>query len=202
MTLNIDHVVTSGTFNLDGQTVDVDNNAWVLGDEHECMLIDAPHNAHAILEAVGARTATAIVLTHGHDDHLSAIGALFDATGAAIHLHPADRMLWDRVYPDVSPDHDLAHGDVLRVGGTEVRVIHTPGHSPGSVCLHVPSIGALFSGDTLLHGGPGGTGRSFSDSHALLSSIHDRLFTLPGETVVHPGHGDTTTIGAEASRIG
>ncbi|WP_129670174.1 MBL fold metallo-hydrolase [Phytoactinopolyspora endophytica] len=201
MTVRVDHTTTSGTFSLDGQTFDVDNNVWVLGDDNECVVIDAPHDATAILDLVGDRRVTAILLTHGHDDHVSAVGSLWDATGAAIHLHPADRMLWDRVYSDVGPDEDLADGQVIAAGGTDVSVIHTPGHSPGSVCFHVPSLGTLFTGDTLFQGGPGATGRSFSDFATIIDSIRDRLFTLPPETVVRTGHGDPTTVGAEAPHL-
>ena len=88
---------------------------------------------------------------------------------------------------------------VLKVAGTELRAIHTPGHSPGSTCVYAPEIAAVFSGDTLFHGGPGATGRSYSDFPTILASISERLGKLPGGTVVHTGHGDTTTIATELS---
>lgn len=78
--------------------------------------------------------------------------------------------------------------------------MHTPGHAPGACCLYAPDLGCVFSGDTLFNGGPGATGRSFSDVHLIKESIRDRLFALPEETVVHAGHGDDTTIGAEQER--
>ena len=81
--------------------------------------------------------------------------------------------------------------------GTDIDILHTPGHSPGSVSLHLPDLAALFTGDTLFAGGPGATGRSFSDFDTIIDSIRDRLLTLPEETTVHTGHGDTTTIGTE-----
>ena len=87
---------------------------------------------------------------------------------------------------------------VVAVAGIEVHVRHTPGHSPGSVCLFVPALGCVFTGDTLFRGGPGATGRSFSDFPTIIDSIKHRLFSLPADTVVHTGHGDDTTIGAEA----
>lgn len=195
MTVRIDHGTTIGTFSLDGRIIEVVNNVWVLGDDAECVVIDAPHDAHAILELVGSRRVTAILLTHGHDDHVSAVGALWDETGATIHLHPSDRMLWNRVYGDVGPDVDLSDGQQLTVGDVQIDVLHTPGHSPGSVSYHVPGLGTVFSGDTLLRQGPGATGGSFSDATAITESIEKRLAPLPPDTIVRPGHGECLTLG-------
>jgi len=90
---------------------------------------------------------------------------------------------------------------VITVAGTDVHVLHTPGHSPGSVSFSVPDLAVVFTGDTLFAGGPGATGRSFSDFPTIVESIRTRLLTLPPETVVHTGHGDSTTIGAEAPHL-
>ncbi|MGH3932923.1 MAG: MBL fold metallo-hydrolase, partial [Pseudonocardiaceae bacterium] len=110
-----------------------------------------------------------------------------------------EHVLWRLAHPDTAaPDTELADGDLLRVGGIALRVLHTPGHSPGSCCLYAADLGVLFSGDTLFQGGPGATGRSYSDSAQILSSIRSRLLTLPDETEVRTGHGDSTTIGNEA----
>ena len=196
-TARIDHVVTSGTFSLDGGTWDVDNNVWVVGDDDEVVVIDAAHDAEAIQAAVAGRRVTAIICTHAHDDHINAAAALASATQAPVKLHPDDDELWKRVYPDTAYQ-PLADGDVIEVAGTTLTVLHTPGHAPGAVCLHAPELSALFSGDTLFQGGPGATGRSFSSFPTIIDSITERLLTLPPETVVHTGHGDTTTIGAEA----
>ena len=185
----LDHLVTSGTFSLDGSTWEVDNNFWLLGDEIECVVIDAPHDADAILAAVGPRRLTAILCTHAHDDHIDAARSLADATGASAWLHPADQELWDMTYPDWVPDRELADGQKITVAGAELRVLHTPGHSRGAVCFHLPDQGWLFSGDTLFSGGPGATGRSFSDFGTIIASIRDRLLVLDPGTVVHTGHG-------------
>ena len=201
MNLRVDHAVTSGTFSLDGQTFDVDNNVWVLGDDAECLVVDAPHDADAILEVVGDRRVVAVACTHGHDDHVDAAPALRAATGAPVLLHPEDRVLWDLTHDDAEPDGELADGQVLEVGGAEVHVLHTPGHAPGAVCLHVPSLGVVFSGDTLFAGGPGATGRSYSDFSTIVESIRARLLTLPPETRVLTGHGDATTVGDEAGHV-
>jgi glyoxylase-like metal-dependent hydrolase (beta-lactamase superfamily II) len=197
----IGHLVTSGTFSLDGGTWDVDNNVWLVGDDREAIVIDAAHDPDAIAEAVGDRRLTAIVSTHAHDDHIDAAAELADRTGAPILLHPDDRVLWRMTYPDREPDRALADGDELTVAGTTLRVLHTPGHAPGAVCLYAPELGTVFTGDTLFNGGPGATGRSYSDFGLIIDSIRDRLLTLPPETVVRTGHGDGTTIGDEAPHL-
>ncbi|MEU8301876.1 MBL fold metallo-hydrolase [Micromonospora sp. NPDC048909] len=201
MTVRIDHAVTSGTFSLDGQTFEVDNNVWVVGDDTECVVLDAPHDVDAILRVVGQRRVSAILATHAHDDHVRVVPALARATGAPVLLHPDDRVLWDLVHPDVSPDGELRDGTTVEVAGAALRVLHTPGHSPGACSFHVPALGAVFTGDTLFAGGPGATGRSYSDFDTIVESIRTRLLTLPPETVVHTGHGDDTTIGAEAPHL-
>jgi glyoxylase-like metal-dependent hydrolase (beta-lactamase superfamily II) len=197
----IGHLVTSGTFSLDGGTWDVDNNVWLVGDDREVVVIDAAHDPDAIADAVGDRRLTAIVSTHAHDDHIDAAAELADRTGAPILLHPDDRVLWRMTYPDREPDRALADGDELTVAGTTLRVLHTPGHAPGAVCLYAPELGTVFTGDTLFNGGPGATGRSYSDFGLIIDSIRDRLLTLPPETVVRTGHGDGTTIGDEAPHL-
>lgn len=193
----IDHAVTSGTFSLDGQTFDVDNNVWVLGDDAECVVFDAPHDVDAILKVVGGRRVKAILATHAHDDHVRQAPALSDATGAPILLHPDDLPVWRLTHPDRAPDGELADGQTIEVGGTTLTVLHTPGHAPGACCFHAPDLGVVFTGDTLFQGGPGATGRSFSDYDTIVASIRERLLTLPPETVVKTGHGPDTTIGAE-----
>ncbi|MFJ7422263.1 MBL fold metallo-hydrolase [Streptomyces uncialis] len=201
MAARIDHLVTSGTFSLDGGTWDVDNNVWIVGDDSEAVVIDAAHDAGAIAEALGDRRLVAIVCTHAHDDHVDAAPALADRTGAPVLLHPADTELWRLTHPDRAPDGELADGQEITVAGTVLRVLHTPGHCRGAVSLYAPELGTVFTGDTLFAGGPGATGRSFSDFPTIVESIRAKLLTLPGETVVRTGHGDSTTIAAEAPQL-
>ena len=201
MTARIDKVITSGTFELDGGSWEVDNNVWIVGDDAECIVIDAGHEAAPILEAIGERTLLAVVSTHAHNDHVNAAAEVADAKQAPIWLHPDESPLWRMTYPDRAPDGALAHGQVVTVAGTELTVLHTPGHAPGACCLHAPELGVVFSGDTLFNGGPGATGRSYSDFPTIVESIRDKLLTLPSETVVHTGHGDDTSIGAEAPHV-
>lgn len=197
MVARIDNLVTSGTFSLDGGTWDVDNNVWIIGDDSEVIVLDPAHDAQAVAAAVAGRTVKAIILTHGHDDHIGAVGEFRELVSAPVYLNPADRMLWDTVYPQAAPDADIADGDSFEVAGTVLKAIHTPGHSPGSTSFYAESLGKVFTGDTLFNGGPGATGRSFSDYPTIVASIRDRLFTLPDETVVNTGHGESTSIGAE-----
>ena len=206
MTVRVDHGVVSGTFSLDGETHDVDNNIWVVGDDDECVVIDAPHDVDAILEVVAGRTVKAIICTHAHDDHVRAAPALRDRVSAPILLHPDDRPLWELTHPQDEQGHlwdvDLEDGQTIKVAGAALKAIHTPGHAPGAVCLYVHDLGCVFTGDTLFQGGPGATGRSYSDDDVIVDSIRRRLFELPDDTVVHTGHGDDTTIGAERELLG
>jgi glyoxylase-like metal-dependent hydrolase (beta-lactamase superfamily II) len=201
VTLRIDHGVTAGTFSLDGETFDVDNNVWVVGDDDECVVIDAPHDVDGILGVVGGRRVKAILCTHAHDDHVRVAPALRERVEAPIFLHPDERPLWELTHPGELWDVDLADGDAIEVAGATLRVIHTPGHAPGAVCFHATELGCVFTGDTLFQGGPGATGRSYSDKDTLVTSIRERLLGLPDDTVVHTGHGDDTTIGAERAGL-
>ena len=197
MSARVDHGVVSGTFSLDGETFDVDNNVWVVGDDEQCIVIDAPHDVDAIMKVVGGRAVKAIICTHAHDDHVRVAPALRERTGAPILLHPDDRPLWELTHTHELWDADLTDGQSIKIGGAALSVIHTPGHAPGAVCLYSHDLGCVFTGDTLFEGGPGATGRSFSDAKVIVASIRRRLFDLPDETVVHTGHGADTTIGAE-----
>ncbi|MFS0897617.1 MBL fold metallo-hydrolase [Mycolicibacterium litorale] len=193
---NIERVVTSGVFELDGGSWDVDNNIWLVGDDSDVIVFDAAHTAEPIVMAVGGRNVVAVICTHGHNDHITVAPELAAALDAPVLLHPGDDMLWRAVHPDQT-FRPVDDGATLRAGGIELRALHTPGHSTGSVCWYAPDLAAVFSGDTLFQGGPGATGRSYSDFPTILESISARLGPLPGDTVVYTGHGDTTTIGDE-----
>ena len=202
MAARVDHGVSSGTFSLDGETFEVENNIWVVGDDAECVVIDAPHDVADILAVVGDRKVKAIICTHAHDDHVRVAPALREEVVAPIMLHPDDRPLWELTHTRYLWDLDLEDGLEIPIGGTSLRVLHTPGHAPGAVCLYAADLGCVFTGDTLFQGGPGATGRSYSDPELIVASIRSALFALPDETVVHTGHGADTTIGAERQGLG
>ena len=201
MSARIDHAVVSGTFSLEGETFDVDNNVWVVGDDEECVVVDAPHDVAPILELVAGRRVLAVLCTHAHDDHVRVAPELGRAVGAPVLLHPDDLPLWRLTHSTVLPDGELADGQEIEVAGTTLQVLHTPGHAPGAVCFHAPELAVVFTGDTLFAGGPGATGRSFSDRDLLLRSITDSLLSLPGPTIVKTGHGDDTTVADERDGI-
>lgn len=201
MSARIERLITSGTFSLDGGTWDVENNVWIVGDDAQVYVIDPAHDAAAIKKAVGERSVKAVLLTHGHDDHIRYARKFAEMVSAPVLMNPADQMLWEDIYPGTTPDSPIAEGDVFEIAGTRLTALHTPGHSPGSTCFYAESLGTVFTGDTLFNGGPGATGRSYSDFPTIVKSISERLTTLPPETVVNTGHGDATTIAAEAPGI-
>lgn len=198
--LRIDRVVTHGIFALDGGEWEVDNNIWIVGDDDEVFVVDAAHDADAIVDAVDGRKVRGVICTHAHNDHITVAPELAERLDTQIYVHPGDEMLWDETHPGVG-HADLADGEKFSVAGTTLQVINTPGHSPGSCCLYLPEAKVLLSGDTLFAGGPGATGRSFSDFGTIIDSIKGSLLTLPGDTEVYTGHGDATSIGAEAPHL-
>ena len=199
--LSIELVTTKGTFKLDGGEWEVTNNIWLVGNESELVVIDAAHDHLRIVEALHGRKLRAILLTHGHNDHINAAIPLRDMTDAPIFLHPSDQMLWDVVWPNHKPDMHSLPNDQINVGGHCLAVIHTPGHSPGCCCFVESDTEVVFSGDTLFCGGPGATGRSYSDEATIIQSIFSKLLVLPDSTIVHTGHGNSTTIGQERELI-
>jgi glyoxylase-like metal-dependent hydrolase (beta-lactamase superfamily II) len=198
--VRVERVITSGVFELDGGSWEVDNNVWLVGDDAQVLVVDAAHDAAAILAGIADRRVVGVVCTHGHNDHVNAVAELVAATGATASLHPSDRVLWDQsqTHP---PGADLADGQVISVGDVDLTVLHTPGHTPGACCLVAPALGVVLSGDTLFQGGPGATGRSYSDFPTIIESIRTRLLDLPHDTVVLTGHGGPTRIRDEAPHL-
>ncbi len=176
----------------------VDNNVFVVRCRQtgEAVLIDAANEAERLLEASRRLGVQRVLETHGHHDHIQAVPAM-RAAGYEVGVGADDASML--------PGHDFVIEDdcVLEVGRLRLRTIHTPGHTPGSMCFLVEGSPALLSGDTLFPGGPGATDRPGGDFDTIMRSIEGRLFAcLPDETVVMPGHGADTTIGTERPHLG
>ncbi len=172
------------------------------------VIVDPGEESELFLETAARHKITIreIWLTHGHIDHVSGVGAVKQATGAPIFLHPLDRPLYEGLPNQARmfglsaaapppPDRELAHGGTVTLGRTSFAVRHTPGHSPGSVCLVGPGI--VLGGDVLFQGSIGRTDLPGGSFERLIQSIREELLVLPDATVVYPGHGPPTTIEAE-----
>ena len=173
---------------------DLENNVYVLEDPatHDALLVDASFEADEILKASEGANIVGIVQTHGHFDHVQALAELKEKLGVPVYAHEGED------YP-VAIDETLEHEGSIPFGSKEVKVLHTPGHTPGGVCLLVGK--HLISGDTLFPGGPGNTWENAEAFRTIISSIETNLFVLPDDTRVYPGHGDDTTIGAEKPHL-
>jgi glyoxylase-like metal-dependent hydrolase (beta-lactamase superfamily II) len=171
----------------------MENNTYVLEcpDTHDALLIDGCFEADVILEGASGANVVAIVQTHGHSDHVQALPELVAALKVPVLAHPGD------TYP--VPTEELTDGQAIPFGNREAKVIHTPGHTPGGVCLLVG--GHLVSGDTLFPGGPGNTWGNRSAFDQIIGAVREKLFVLPDDTVVYPGHGRDTTIGSERPHL-
>lgn len=185
-------------------------NCYLVGEagSSDVVIVDPGEEAHRFLEEARARSRniSAIWLTHAHIDHILGVGAVQQATGAPVHLHPADRPIYDNLVaqgqlfgfdltPAPPPDAELRHGQRLALGAVELEVRHLPGHSPGHVVFVGP--GVVLGGDVLFQGSIGRTDLMGGDLPTLLAGIRAQLFSLPDDTIVYPGHGPTTTIGRE-----
>jgi len=173
----------------------LENNSYLITDRTsgDALLVDAADDAAAILEFVGDTPVVGVFTTHGHGDHHEAVPAVPQALDAPFMLHPLDEAVAGK-----AADIAIETGE-LRIGDTVASVVHTPGHTAGSVCLSLP--GVVFTGDTLFPGGPGATRFGHSSFTTIIDSLERELFTLPDETVVFPGHGASTTIGTERPQL-
>jgi len=178
-------------------TADGGRNVWFVGDDAECAVIDPAGAVGNLLGHCDKRRLRAILWTSIWPESVRTAIALADYTGALTYLHTDDLAIWRQVEPERRPKRSVPDGLVLDIGGIRLESIHTPGITPGAVCWHAPSMSAVFTGETLALHGPGGSHLPASDRFSQLASIRVGLFTLPSETVVHPGRGDDTRIGTQ-----
>ena len=171
-------------------------NAWIIGDDDEVIVIDPGTDAGAVLDAVGEREILAVICTHGHAVHVSAAVEVAERDEAPVALHPSDRVSWRAVHPDQDPEIEVEDGGSFEVADVRLEVLHAPGHSPGSICLYCEELDAAFTGDVLGADGPVPHEGEFPDFPRQLSSIGERLLTLPDITRVLPGHGAELTVSA------
>lgn len=189
----------------------LDTNCWLADDEAggPLAVIDPAGDAEELLHAIAGEEVGVVVLTHGHFDHLGAADAVREQTGAPLAVHRADAPwittgagtggeMFGMPYRTAVADCLLEDGDVVEAGRLRLRVLHTPGHTPGSICLFEEAQGHLFSGDTLFAGSVGRSDFPGGDGRALARALAEKLVALPEDTVVHPGHGPDTTIAREA----
>jgi glyoxylase-like metal-dependent hydrolase (beta-lactamase superfamily II) len=172
----------------------MENNTYVLECPvtHEALLIDGCFEPETIIAGCEGAMVVGIVQTHSHADHVNALPSLVERFAVPVCAHPGES------YP-ATIDRDLSDGDILDFGERSTKVLHTPGHTPGGVCLL--SGRHLISGDTLFPGGPGNTGGDERRFAQIIESVRTKLFTLPDDTIVYPGHGADTTIGAEKPHL-
>lgn len=186
----------------------LETNCWIVDDGAggPAVVIDPADDAGAVLAELEGASVAAVVLTHGHFDHLGGATGLVEATGAPLLVHEADApfitsaadtggLLFGFDHSAPEADRTLVDGDTITAGNLSLEVLHTPGHTPGCICLYTP--GHLFSGDTLFAGSVGRTDFPRGDGRAMQRSIATRIAPLPDATVVHPGHGPDTTIERE-----
>lgn len=192
--MEIVRLITAGNHDPKGPPVH-ENNVWLIGDDREVIVIDPAHDAEAVMAAVTGREIRAVLLTHGHWDHVRACPRFQQLSHTTPWLRPEDRFLWEQSNDD-QPFQELSDGQVFEVAGAELTAIATPGHTPGSTSFWFPEARTLFTGDTLFEGGPGATRWDYSSFETILDSIA-RLFPLGDDVTVNTGHGPATTIGAE-----
>jgi glyoxylase-like metal-dependent hydrolase (beta-lactamase superfamily II) len=171
-----------------------DRNAWVIGDDEEVVVVDPGEDAAAVLEKVGDREILAVICTHGHEAHVAAAPEVAARDDAPVALHPKDTLAWREVHGEADPEIEMEAGGSFEVAGVSLEVLHTPGHTPGSVSIYCDDLGVVFAGDALSADGPCPHAGEFPDFAAQLSAIGSELLTLPGMTRVLPGHGEEITI--------
>ncbi|WP_300610568.1 MBL fold metallo-hydrolase [Trebonia sp.] len=178
-----------------------EHNAWIIGDDEEVIVIDPGEDAAGVLEIVADREILAVICTHGHATHVAAAVEVAGRDEAPVALHPADRLHWRMAHPDADAEIEMADGGRFDVADVQLEVVHTPGHTPGSVSLYCADLEVVFTGDALLASGPAPHEGEFPDFPRQLTAIGERLLDLPPGTRVLPGHGEESSVAAAMQRF-
>jgi glyoxylase-like metal-dependent hydrolase (beta-lactamase superfamily II) len=178
-----------------------ETNTWIIGDDEEVIVIDPGEDAGIVLDAVGEREVLAVICTHGHASHVAAAISVAERDEAPIALHPADTLHWRATHADEDAEIEMADAGAFEVADVRLEVLHTPGHTRGSVSLYCGDLDAVFTGDALLATGPAAHDGEYPDFPGQLTAIGERLLDLPADTRVLPGHGGELTIGAAQRRF-
>ncbi len=194
MEARIERVWTPRVTEQDTRADAAEANTWLIGDDDEVIVIDPGEDAAGVLERVGDREILAVICTHGHPSHVAAAVDVAERDEAPVALHPADRLHWRLAHAVADPEIDMADGGLFDVADVQLEVIHTPGHTHGSVSLYCEGLEVVFTGDALLASGPGPHDGEFPDFPAQLTAIGERLLSLPAQTRVLPGHGEESTV--------
>lgn len=173
-----------------------DFHTWLIGDDEHVIVIDPGRDAAAVLAAIGEREVLAVICTHGDADHATAAVEVGDEAGAGIAVHGDDWTAWHTVHGGEEPDIIVEDGGVFEVAGVRIEVMHTPGHTPGGISLHVPALDSVLTGDTLRANGPGPAVGPGADTARMLASIGERILDLPPATHVLPSRGPKGTVRA------
>lgn len=176
-------------------------NAWLIGDDDEVIVVDPGEDSAGVLDAVGDREILAVICTHGHATHTAAAIEVAGRDEAPVALHRADKLPWRAVHPKDDPDIEMEDAGAFEVADVRLEVIHTPGHTAGSVSLYCSDLDVVFTGDTLLASGPAPHDGIFPDFPRQLTAIGEKLLALPPETRVLPGHGEESVIADAVKRF-
>lgn len=174
---------------------------WLVGDSDEVIVVDPGADAAAVLDAAAGREIMAVICTHGHPAHVAAALEVAARDEAPVALHRKDVLVWREAHPSEQPDIEMEDGGIFEVAGVTLEVLHTPGHTAGSVSLYCEELEVVFSGDALLAGGPAPHDGEYPDFAGQLSAIGQELLTLPEETRVLPGHGEELTVATAGKRF-
>jgi glyoxylase-like metal-dependent hydrolase (beta-lactamase superfamily II) len=201
MDARIERVVSPGATTPAGVGHGRESNAWIVGDDEEVIVVDPGTDPALVLAATVGREILAVICTHGHADHVAAALEVAARDEAQVALHPKDVLLWREAHGRNDPEIEMEDGGIFGVADVALEVIHSPGHTPGSVCFYCEELEVVFSGDVLLADGPTPHDGHFPNFSAQLSAIGEHILTLPDNTRVLPGHGEEITVAAAEKRF-